>query len=46
MGNAANQGEDLGNRVGIKGIRLEMRGNWGRNKAVWMEMRHTKSEER
>ena len=43
--NAVNQDGDLGNRVGIKRIRLEMRKNWGENKGVWIEMRHTQNRE-
>ena len=45
MRNAANQDGDLGNSVGIKRIRLEMQQNWGKNKGVLIEMRHTKSGE-
>ena len=43
MRNAANQDGDLGNSFRIKRIKLEMQENWGKNKGVLIEMRHTKS---
>lgn len=45
MGNARNYGVNLGNGAGMQGIKVQMRGNWSKDKAEKMEMGQTGTRE-